>query len=76
MGLQIIIQHNGSPVVYNVTTQENEVYHLRLFESNDPKEYIPEKIMIRRKGKIWISDNDNTSELIGALTEELRSFSP
>jgi hypothetical protein len=76
MGLQIIIRHNGVPVIYNVTTQENEVYHLRLFESNDPHEYIPEKIMIRRKGKIWISDIDNTSGLVGALTEELKTFSP
>jgi hypothetical protein len=76
MSLQIIIQHNGAPVVYDVTTQENEVYHLRLFGSNDKAEYLPEKLMIRRKGKIWITDNDIQSKLVGALAAELRSFSP
>jgi hypothetical protein len=53
--------------------QEDGVYNLKLQENVQEKhqEYIPDKIIIRKKGKIWISDMDNYDELVQALTDEI-----
>jgi hypothetical protein len=76
MGIQIAIQYHDATVRYNVVSQEDKVYHLKLDGENRSGrgEYIPQKIVIRRKGLIWISDMDNYDELINALTEELGQF--
>lgn len=78
MGIQIAIQYRNLPVRYDVTIQEGKVYQLRLCSGNrDARgEYIPEKIVIRRKGKIWVSDMDNYEELIETLTREINQFDP
>jgi hypothetical protein len=76
MALQILIHYKDHPVAFNVKTQESDIYHL----SRDQKEnhingeYIPEKIIIRKKGKIWISDIETYPELIGKLTTEVIKF--
>ena len=78
MGIQIAIQYHNLPVTYDVTIQENKVYLLRLCTQNRTAngEYIPEKMVIRRKGKIWISDMDNYEELVAHLTREIIQFDP
>lgn len=78
MGIQIAIQYHDSPVRYEVTIQEGNVYQLRLSSSNRDAngQYIPEKIVIRRKGMIWISDMDNYEELISLLTHEISQIDP
>jgi len=77
MGIQIAIQYKDKPVTYDVCIQEDKIYHLRLAGSTVRNgEYIPEKIVIRKKGKIWISDMDNYDELIHSLTHEIIQFSP
>ena len=78
MALQIQVDYHNLPLSYHVIMQEDHVYHLRLndqlYTNSKDCEYIPEKIVIRRKGKIWISDMDNYDELIQALTEEIAQF--
>ena len=76
MGLLISISYNNHPVTYNVTVHEDEVYHLRLAQQQESgnENYIPEKVVIRRKGKIWISDLENYHELVGKLTSEISNF--
>ena len=76
MALQIRIQYRDQPVTYDVTSQDEEIYHLRLTgrENTINKEYVPEKVVIRRKGKIWISDLENYNELVGKLTTEIANF--
>ena len=77
MAIQIVVRYQDNPLTYEVTTQENEIYHLRLNE-NDRKageEYVPEKIVIRRKGKIWVSDTETYRELVQKLTKEITKFS-
>jgi hypothetical protein len=78
MALQINVDYRNQPVSYHVIMQEEHVYHLRLngdsYTNSKETEYIPEKIVIRRKGKIWVSDMDNYDELINALTEEIDQF--
>jgi hypothetical protein len=78
MGIQIAIQYRDEPVTYDVTWQEDQIYQLRLNGENHRSngEYIPEKIIIRRKGKIWISDMDNYDELVKSLTEEIIQYDP
>ena len=78
MGIQIAIRYRDTPVTYDVTIQEDKIYHLRLNgENHSPSgDYIPDKIVIRKKGKIWISDMDNYEELIHSLTAEIRQFDP
>jgi hypothetical protein len=76
MGMQIVIDYNQQPVTYDVTTQEKDIYRLCLNERTPPgPEYIPSKIHIRRKGKVWISDLENYRELVGALLVEIMRFS-
>ncbi len=78
MALQINVAYHNQPVSYHVVMQEEHVFHLRLNEesyiNSKDNEYIPQKIVIRKKGKIWISDMDNYDELIHALTEEIDQF--
>jgi hypothetical protein len=76
MGLLISINYHDQPITYNVTVHEEEVYHLRLSEYKDNcrENYIPEKLVIRKKGKIWISDLENYQELVGKLTNEIANF--
>jgi len=78
MGLLISISYNDQPVTYDVTLHEDEVYHLRLAQVQESgnEKYLPEKMMIRKKGKIWISDLENYNELVGKLTDEILSFHP
>ncbi|TCJ12057.1 hypothetical protein EPD60_15995 [Flaviaesturariibacter flavus] len=76
MGMQIVVDYNQQAVTYDVTAQEKDVYRLCLngYTQQGP-EYIPSKIHIRRKGKVWISDLENYRELVGALLVELVRFS-
>jgi hypothetical protein len=53
---------------------EEDIYQLRLSQQEKGNEYIPERINIRKKGKIWISDIENHDELINALTAEIVKF--
>ena len=77
MGLQIVVQYQNQPVRYEVMTQENEIFHLRLHgdEVRTGEDYLPQKIIIRRKGKIWVSDTDTYKELVQKLTKEISRFS-
>jgi hypothetical protein len=76
MALQISIRHHGQNVTYNVTIQEEQVYTLcrKSKQTNDSGEYIPEKLLIRRKGKIWISDLEDNRELVDTLIAEISQF--
>jgi hypothetical protein len=74
MALQILIQYRNYPVTYEVTLQEEDIYHLRLSEGNYHEEYIPQKFFIRRKGKIWISDLEDYRELVNAMVAEIENF--
>jgi hypothetical protein len=76
MGLKIMVEYQGEPVVYDIVMQEDNVYHLRLGQSQrEHGGYIPEKMVIRKKGMVWISDNENYLELVNALTKEISTFS-
>ena len=75
MALLIAITYHDQSLTYTVTNPGEEIYVLRMQGSPTSKtEYIPEKIVIRRKGKIWVSDADGCPELIGLLTTELLHF--
>jgi hypothetical protein len=76
MGIQIVIQYNNHPLTYEVAAHESEIYQLRLYNrhSSTNGTFIPEKINIRKKGKIWVSDIEDCNELVGALTTELIKF--
>jgi hypothetical protein len=76
MALKIMVHYKDLPVVYDVTRQEDDVYHLRLFEqqNNSGDGYVPQKMIIRRKGKIWISDLEDHKELVNSLTAEITQF--
>jgi len=76
MALKIMVQYRDCPVVYDVTRQEDDVYHLRLYERKDNSgdSYVPQKMVIRRKGKIWISDLEDYQELVSSLTAEITQF--
>lgn len=76
MALQISIEYHGQNVTYDVTVQEEQIYKCcrKTEQINASGEYLPEKIIIRRKGKIWISDVEDKQELIEALTKEICQF--
>lgn len=76
MGLQLSIRYNNLPLTYDVTPQEANIYILKLDEgvSQVNGSYIPQKMVIRRKGKIWISDLENYHELVDALVVEIDKF--
>jgi hypothetical protein len=73
MGLKVMVQYRNEPLVYDVIMQEDNVYQLMMDDNykRTPREYIPEKIIIRKKGMIWISDNENCPELVHALKQEI-----
>jgi len=77
MGLLISISYHNQPVTYDITIHEDEIYHLRLAQKQEAgnENYVPEKLVIRRKGKLWISDLENYEELVEKLTTEICSFS-
>ena len=76
MALLISIHYQGEEVTYEVTIQEVDVFKLRRKseQMNRNGEYIPDKILIRKKGKIWISDQDNRQELVQALIYQIQQF--
>lgn len=71
-----MVQYKDVPVIYDVTKQEDDVYQLRLHDQKDNTGdgYLPEKMVIRRKGKIWISDLEDHRELVDSLTAEICQF--
>jgi len=77
MGLLISISYHNQPVTYDITIHEDEIYHLRLAQKQEAgnENYVPEKLVIRRKGKLWISDLENYEELVEKLTTEICSCS-
>jgi len=77
MGLLISISYHNQPVTYDITIHEDEIYHLRLAQKQEAgnENYVPEKLVIRRKGKLWISDLENYEELVEKLTTEICNFS-
>ncbi|RYY83388.1 MAG: hypothetical protein EOO15_21495 [Chitinophagaceae bacterium] len=77
MGMQIVVDYNQREVTYDVTAQEKDVYRLCLATcSPAPSTYIPSRINIRKKGKLWISDMEHTyRELVSALLLEITRFS-
>lgn len=77
MGLQLSIKYNNLPLTYDVTPQESDIYILKLDEalSEVNGSYVPQKMVIRKKGKIWISDVENYHELVNALVVEIDKFS-
>lgn len=76
MALKVMVNYKNTSVVYDVTRQEDDVYHLRLHgqEENSGDNYLPEKMIIRKKGKIWISDLEDYQELVNSLTAEINHF--
>lgn len=76
MGLQLTVRYNNLPITYEVTPQESNIYILKLDEqvSEVNGSYVPQKLVIRRKGKIWISDLENYHDLVNALMEEINKF--
>jgi hypothetical protein len=76
MALKVMVNYKNVPVVYDVTKQEDDVYHLRLHggAENSGEGYLPQKMIIRRKGKIWVSDLEDYQELVGSLTAEITQF--
>jgi hypothetical protein len=76
MALKVMVQYKDIPLIYDVTKQEDDVYHLRLqdLKNNSGDGYVPEKMIIRRKGKIWISDLEDHRELVTSLTAEISQF--
>jgi hypothetical protein len=76
MALKVMVQYKDVPVIYDVTKQEDDVYQLRLHDqkNNSGDGYLPEKMVIRRKGKIWISDLEDHRELVDSLTAEICQF--
>lgn len=76
MALKVMVQYKDLPLIYDVTKQEDDVYHLRLQDQRDNSgdAYVPEKMVIRRKGKIWISDLEDHRELVSSLTAEITQF--
>lgn len=71
-----MVQYKELPVIYDVTRQEDDVYILRLHDekNNSGDGYIPQKMVIRKKGKIWICDLEDYKELVGALMAEISQF--
>ncbi|MBB1286557.1 hypothetical protein HRH25_19400 [Flavisolibacter sp. BT320] len=76
MALKIMVLYKDAPLVYDVTRQEDDIYQLRLFgqTNNSGEGYVPEKVVIRKKGKIWVSDLENYHDLVNSLTAEISQF--
>lgn len=74
MGLTISVQYNGQPLAYTIVMQEENVYQLRFQQENKTGSFIPEKMITRKKGMVWVSDCENYRELVAALTAEITGF--
>jgi hypothetical protein len=75
MSLQITICYHDQQLSYDVTVQQEEAYLLCKAEGTaSGKEYIPRKINIRRKGKIWVNDVETHPELVDLLIKEIIQF--
>jgi hypothetical protein len=76
MALQIVVDFKNRPVTYNVISEEKNIYRLCLDDNavRTGEQYIPIKINIRRKGKIWISDLEDDDVLVQALMAEITRF--
>lgn len=76
MGLLVSISYHDEPVTYDVTILEEEIYHLKPAQRQDAdcEKYLPQKMVIRKKGKIWISDLETYAELVDKLTAEIINF--
>ena len=75
MALQTTIHYHNQPLTYEITIEEEDVYIFRLHEQwSTRREHIPEKLVIRRKGKLWVSDVEDREELVNALIKEIESF--
>ena len=76
MSLQLAIQYNNHPLTYDVTPQESEVYILKLVSAAGPSNgtFIPQKVVIRKKGKIWVSDQESCHEIAQALMQEINKI--
>ncbi|HUC82461.1 MAG TPA: hypothetical protein VMR70_16260 [Flavisolibacter sp.] len=76
MALKVMVEYRNVALIYDVTRQDDDVYLLRLQEQklNSGDNYVPEKMIIRRKGKIWISDLEDHRELVSSLTAEISQF--
>jgi hypothetical protein len=78
MAIQLSVNFHGNHLTYDVESSQEEVYILRMCEhsKNAQTTELPQKMVIRRKGKLWISDAENYTELVSSLKEEIRGFSP
>ncbi len=78
MALKIMVHYRDAALVYDVTRQEDDIYQLRLHGQldNSGADYVPEKVNIRKKGKIWVSDLEDHRELVNSLTAEITQFRP
>jgi hypothetical protein len=45
-------------------------------ENNSGDSYVPAKMIIRKKGMVWISECENYQELVSSLTAEITQFRP
>jgi hypothetical protein len=77
MALNISINYEGKDITYEVESTQEEVYILRMTNDSEKenKGKVPQKLVIRRKGKIWVSDAENYTNLVNTLTSELKTFS-
>jgi hypothetical protein len=78
MAFQLNVEYRNHPVCCDLTAQEESVYLLCLTNNNTDRsgDYIPEKIVIRKKEKRWVRDMDNTSELANFSIKEMILFEP
>lgn len=76
MALKIVVPYKETELVYNVIKQEEDVYCLRMSGQEDSgRDYLPQKIIIRKKGKIWIWDAEDYPEPVARLTAEVKPLS-
>jgi hypothetical protein len=45
-------------------------------ENNSGDSYVPAKMIIRKKGMVWISECENYQELVSSLMAEITQFRP
>jgi len=76
MALKIMVQYRELSIIYDVTEQDSDIYQLKLHGDKVPSgdNYVPQKMVIRKKGKIWISDAEDYPELVTSLTKEISQF--
>jgi hypothetical protein len=69
MWYTIETNHNDKPVRYQASSEDGDIFHLYLQSENERNNdaYVPEKMLIRKKGKIWISDVEDRRELVDKL---------